>query len=791
MKQLKSWKLARCLPHGVELEVDGGHMLRIVALDETLFRVSLKKDGAWRLSRSWCVAPDGETPWAGRDRDDFAGFPCPQVGIRDGEVLTVSTGRLRVTVRRPLHLAWSVRAGEEWAAFAEERPTGGTMLGVRDNAHWHFLRRDPSEPVHGLGEKAGALDRRGRRFEMRNLDAMGYDAATTDPLYKHVPFTMTQTAGTGAWSIFYDNLASCWFDLGNELDNYHLPYRVYRAEDGDLDYYMRWAPEMLDLVKAQVRLTGGTAFPPRWSLGYSGSTMAYTDAEDAQAELEGFLGRIAEHDIPCDSFQMSSGYTSIGPKRYVFNWNHEKVPDVRGMTERFRAAGVHLIANIKPCLLQDHPRYAEAAAAGLFVRDSETGAPERSVFWDDEGSHLDFTNPDTVAWWREGVTRQLLERGIGSTWNDNNEYEIWDRRAACAGFGEPVDIALIRPLQPILMTRASQEAQRAHAPAERPYLITRSGAPGLQRYAQTWSGDNRTSWKTLRYNIRTGLGMSLSGFYNIGHDVGGFSGPRPEPELFVRWVQNGVFHPRFTIHSWNDDGSANEPWMYPEVADHVRDAIRLRYRLLPYLYTLLWQAADADEPMLRPVFLDHPDDPEAWAETDDFLLGRDLLVATVVEPGATSRRVRLPRNQTGWWNWSTGTWHEPGEAVVIAVDLGTIPLFVRGGAVLPLSAGADRADPSSDTGRVLAIFPAPSGMAGGGTLYEDDGVSPDAPFSLLCFTLSCGEDAVSLDWRQDGRRDPVIGTCVLSLPAGERRKLIFRGQIVETGSPLSLASGEA
>ena len=160
---------------------------------------------------------------------------------------------------------------------------------------------------------------------MRNLDAMGYDAERTDPLYKHVPFTLTRTQTAGCWSIFYDNLASCWFDFGNELDNYHAPYRAYRAEDGDLDFYMTWAPELLDLVKQQERLTGGTAFPPRWSLGYSGSTMSYTDAPDAQAQLEGFLTKIAEYRIPCDSFQMSSGYTSIGPKRYVFNWNDEKL----------------------------------------------------------------------------------------------------------------------------------------------------------------------------------------------------------------------------------------------------------------------------------------------------------------------------------------------------------------------------------------------------------------------------------------------------------------------------------
>ena len=776
MKTLRTWRLLARHANGCDLLVEGRHVLRLRALEPDLVRVSLLKDGAWRLGRTWTIAPGGDAPMEGRSRDDASGYGCPAMTLRDGAAtLEMETDTLRLTVRTPLHLSWAARIGGAWVPFAEDRPTGAILLGTDDARHAHFLRRHAGERVHGLGEKAGNLERTGKRYEMRNLDAMGYDAETTDPLYKHVPFTLTQTQGAGAWSIFYDNLASCWFDLGNELDNYHPPYRAYRAEDGDLDYYLRWAPRMLDLVKGQVRLTGGTAFPPRWTLGYSGSTMHYTDADDAQAQLEGFLDRIAEHAIPCDSFQMSSGYTSIGAKRYVFHWNREKVPDVDAMTAKFRAAGIHLIANVKPCLLQDHPRYAEAAQAGLFIRDSEAlDRPERSSFWDDEGSHLDFTNPAAIAWWQDGVTRQLLDHGIGSTWNDNNEYEVWDSKARCDGFGDPVDVGLLRPVMPILMTRASEDAQRAHAPGRRPYLISRSGAPGLQRHAQTWSGDNRTDWKTLRYNLRMGLGMSLSGFYNIGHDVGGFAGPRPGPELFLRWVQNGIFHPRFTIHSWNDDGTVNEPWMHPEVLPQVRAALALRYRLLPYLYTCLWQAVTADEPMLRPLFLDHPADPASWEERDEFMLGQDLLVASVLEKGATVREVRLPRNGAGWWNFHHGTWHDGGEIVRLDVGLSSIPLFVRAGAVLPLSTGAMRADPSGEDARELHVFPVPGAGTGGGLLYEDDGVSSDAPFSLLRFTLECGT-TLNLTWAQDGTRAPVLGAARVVLPEGERRALHVRG----------------
>ena len=775
MKTLKTWELKDRTETGVELLVEGRHLMLVAVLDQTLFRVSLLKDGAWRLDRGWSVAPDGEMPWEGRLRNDLSGHPCPGFTVEEGEALTVATDAMRVVIRAPLHLTWQRKDGDGWQTFAEERPTGAVLLGLRDNRHEHFLRRFPGETVYGLGEKAGRLERSGRRYEMRSLDAMGYDAETTDPLYKHVPFTMTRTPEAGCWSIYYDNLASAWFDLGNEIDNYHLAYRAYRAADGDLDYYMRWAPALVDLTKAQVRLTGGTAFPPRWTLGYSGSTMTYTDAPDAQAQLEGFLSQLAEHDIPCDSFQMSSGYTSIGPKRYVFNWNTDKFPDARAMTAKFAEAGVHLIANIKPALLVDHPRYAEAAAAGLFIRasveaDPDCG-PELSSYWDAECSHLDFTNPAAVAWWKDGVTRQLLDYGIGSTWNDNNEYPVWDDGAQCAGFGDAIDSGLIRPVHSILMCRASEEAQRAHDPSLRPYLICRSGAPGMQRHAQTWSGDNRTDWKTIRWNIRMGLGMSISGFYNVGHDVGGFSGPRPEPELFVRWVQNGVFHPRFTIHSWNDDATVNEPWMFPEVTHHIRDAIKLRYRLLPYLYTILWQAAKADEPMLRPTFLDFPEDAGCYAETDDFLLGRDLLVANVVEQGQTTRKVRLPAHPGGWWDFHAGTWHPGGAELDLAVDLGSMPLFVRGGAVIPMGNSATRADPGSETERVLAVFPAPGAFEDTSLLYEDDGVTEGGAHALTRLRLTGTAAGLTLTATREGDGRPAIPVARVVLPAGETRTL--------------------
>ncbi|ELY2855069.1 glycoside hydrolase family 31 protein [Cronobacter dublinensis] len=783
MKTLKHWKLTHHDDHHVELTVDDAHTLCLWVLEPGLFRVAVKRRGAYALKRTWSIAPENDMPWEGRARDSLAGFSLPGFTLEETpERLTISSERLRVTVHQPLWLEWHYRDDRgRWQFLTSDRPTSAYLLNAHGDGVAHYQRREKDDRYYGLGEKAGDLERTGRRFEMRNLDAMGYNAASTDPLYKHIPFTITRREQV-SFGLFYDNLSSCWLDLGNEIDNYHQPYRRWQAEAGDIDYYLFVGPRVLDVTKAFVRLTGKTLFGPKWSLGYSGSTMHYTDAPDAQDQLMNFIRLCDEQAIPCDSFQLSSGYTSINNKRYVFNWNYDKVPQPKTMSAAFHDAGLKLAANIKPCLLQDHPCYQEVAQQGLFIRDSETDAPERSSFWDDEGSHLDFTNPATVAWWQNGVTTQLLEMGIDSTWNDNNEYEVWDGEARCHGFGEPVAIKHIRPVMPLLMMRASMEAQQRFAPEKRPYLISRSGCAGMQRYVQTWSGDNRTSWQTLRYNIRMGLGMSLSGLYNVGHDVGGFSGDKPDAELFVRWVQNGVMHPRFTIHSWNDDHTVNEPWMYPAVTPAIRSAIELRYRLLPYLYTLLWQAHADDEPMLRPTFLDHEHDAQTFRECGEFMLGRDLLVASVVEPGARTRTLWLPTNDHGWYDFHTGSWYAGGQQVTLDAPLERLPLLVRAGAGLPLSERIRHVDAQRDDTRELKLFPVPGNGQASGLVFEDDGESwgyQDGNALWVNWQMRCTAEAIHLTFTATGDYRPAWASMSVTLPPGETRRLVINGEVTD------------
>ena len=708
----------------IDLASDGEAVVHIFVLEADIIRVAVLPNGRFRMGRTWAIAPGAEDMAdGGRDCFDLAGFAGPDFRLTEADDrLVVETERLRLTVTLAgLFCRWEMKRGGAWVKIARDRPTQAYNFGWWGDGVSHFLVQRPGERFFGLGECAGPMDRRGRRYRLSPTDALGYDAATSDPLYKSIPFYITLNEdGSSAHGIFYDTLSDCEFDFGCTRDNYHGLFRGFSASHGDLDYYVIAGPRVADITRRFTWLTGRPAFLPRWSLGYSGSTMAYTDAADAQARMADFLAGCQANDILCSSFHLSSGYTSIGERRHVFTWNRDKFPDPQAFTQSYAERGVHLCANIKPCLLADHPSFDAAHAAGLLVREPD-GAPAWVQWWDRLGAYLDFTNPATTAWWKTQVAEQLLASGVDATWNDNNEFEIRSPDAVANGFGQPFAAREARPLQTLMMMRASRQAQIERRPDVRPFVVTRAGPAGMQRYAQTWSGDNSTSWETLQFNLKMGLGLALSGVSNSGHDVGGFSGPTPDAELFVRWVQAGVFMPRFSIHSWNDDGAASEPWMHAEVTAHVRDLIALRYRLTPYLYDLAWRYARDYEPITRPTFHDFPDDPRCLGDNDELMLGPALLAAAVVEPGQHVRDVYLPAG-AAWMDFWTGERFVGGQTVTLAAPLDRPVLLAREGCAIPLNVAEQHFGQPADA-RAFLLFP----FAGEGEFtaecFEDDGES--------------------------------------------------------------------
>ena len=298
----------------------------------------------------------------------------------------------------------------------------------------------------------------------------------------------------------------------------------------------------------------------------------------------------------------------------------------------------------------------------------------------------------------------------------------------------------------------------------------------MQRYVQTWSGDNYTSWETLKYNVRMGTELAVSGISNTGHDIGGFAGPKPEPELFLRWVQFGIFLPRFSIHSWNDDKTANEPWMYPEITPAIARLIKLRVALIPYLYDLLWRSHTAYEPMIRPTYYDFPDDPRCFEENTDMMVGASLLVAPVVEKGARQRRVYLPAG-AGRYDFWTGAHHVGGEEIVVYAPWEQPPVFVREGTAIPVNFADAHFNDASDL-RGFLVYPPKGEGAFVATCFEDDGVSEayrDGAYGEWRLEVRTTATTVTISVSRAGQKPPTDRYLRLILPKTETRKVVVEG----------------
>jgi alpha-glucosidase len=708
----ESWTLAsnvtapdRCGPDATAALTTGG-ALQLSFLSPTLARVTLVPAQGFREPHTWAIAPGAGTdvPWSGRRREETQGFERPvwQHSQDAQGTLKLSTSGLSVSLRgggsAPLRLQWVDEATGK--TLMEDRSTSAYLHERRTGVVRHCVVRNPQDHYFGLGDKTGPLNLHGRRLRCLGQDALGYDPQNGDPLYKHWPFLMSRTVD-GLWvGVYYDTLATCTFDLGCEHDNYHGFFRTVDIDDGDLDYYLMVGRTPAEVLRQFVSLIGGTHLPPRWSLGFAQTAMGLADAPDAQHQLDLFIDECARQRIPISSFHYGSGYSSRGKQRYVFTWNRDKFPDPQAINRKFQQHGMRLVANIKPCLLDDHPAYQALNQNHAFIEDQATGHAVVEPFWDGQGSHLDFTRPQAVAWWQDQLKQQVLEQGIDAGWNDNNEYAIQNEDAYSEAWGVALPMHRSRPLHALLMTRATFEAQQAHAGAtdEPTFTVTRAGPPGLQRYAQTWSGDNTTSWATLKWNVRTGLQMSMSGMFNIGHDVGGFYGPLPEPELFLRWVQACCLNPRMVMNSWKEGGISNLPWMHPEVTDAVRDAIALRYRLMPYLWACFEQASQQHVPIIRPTFFNFPDDLQCLADADEFMLGESLLVSPVLNQGQRLKHIYLPQLSDGkhWLDFDTRQVYSAGQWHDVQAPMTRLPIFVVQGAQIPIAQPAAGAVPRHD-----------------------------------------------------------------------------------------------
>lgn len=532
----------------------------------------------------------------------------------------------------------------------------------------------------GLGEKAAPMDLSGRGFQITASDTFGYDAHRTDPLYKHVPLLINIIPGAGAVGILSTSHARAAWAIGSEIDGLWGRFKVYRQAQGGLEEYLIVGGSVAEVVRSYAGLIGFPLLVPRYYLGYVSGGMRYSMLDEpvrGADAIVGFLDKCRDLDIPVSAHQMSSGYTvsETPPKtRNVFTWNRHRFPDPKAFTQECHKRGVRILANIKPYVLANHPDYQKLSDAGAFFKDPLTGKTAVARLWSagggesGEGSHIDFTSKAGYEWWYNGC-RSLKEVGIDAMWNDNNEYNISNDTWECA-LDLPEDVEAIHANSPAsgdshiglwgraanteLMGKSSWQACVDAEPDVRPMVLTRSATAGTMKYAcASWSGDNVTSWEGMRGSNALALNAGFSLIQCYGHDIGGFEGPQPTPEHLVRWVQMGVHSPRFAINCYKTSpednlvGEVIEPWQYPESTGLIRTAVKRRYELLPYLYSLSIKSHLTAVPPQRWTGWGYENDENVWtkevkAGDTQYWLGDALLVAGVFEPGQEQVQVYLP-----------------------------------------------------------------------------------------------------------------------------------------------------
>lgn len=626
----------------------------------------------------------------------------------------------------------------------------------------HTSEISPQDCFYGFGEKSGEWNKAQKYMCMSPKDAMGYNPKETDSLYKHIPFYIKLNKDSKkAVGYFYHNTAECDFDMGREKSNYWRMHSRYRTDAGDVDLFFIAGPAIRQVVERYTDLTGKSAMLPKTALGYLGSSMYYPELdENCDDAIIEFIDTTKEEDIPVDGFQLSSGYTSQetpeGLKRCVFTWNDKRFKNPKKFFAEMKKRGITVSPNVKPGILLAHPQLEEMKAKGIFVLDSEKDEPGVGTWWGGHGVFADFTKPETRKVWKEMLKETVLEMGTSSIWNDNCEYDsMVDKDCRCDFEGKGITIGQIKAAMSNIMCHVTDEAICETFENVRPFIVCRSGHSGIQRYAQTWAGDNLTCWESLKYNIATILGMSLSGVANQGCDIGGFYGVSPEAELLVRWVQNGIFQPRFSVHSTNTDNTVTEPWMYSNCTEHIRRAMKLRYRMIPYYYSLMERAHETGLPIMEPMCSAFQQDPNCYEEGVDFMIGDSLLVANVVEKGAKTRKVYLPEGEL-FYDYYTREAFEGGQTIEFPVDLGSIPMFVRGGGIIPMAINQlNNLATENVTGITILCAPDKDNIF---DLYEDDGISKDYEKGVYLKTriqMTSGEKT-TLAFRQEGSYETTV-----------------------------------
>jgi alpha-glucosidase len=652
--------------------------------------------------------------------------------VERGDSIALETAQLKLVVSRaPFGLAVFRTDGS--VVFQDAVTAEGHSLGyVYLNDSFILTRRlARHDAIYGLGEKTGAFNRRGRNFILWNTDVLQRGvlaqnrleeadqslpgtSTAFDPYYTSIPFFYhaRMSASTAALSgSFIDNGYKANFEFEAQ-DSYLIEFH-----GGQYTEYVFAGPSMKDVLEGYTFVTGRISPPPLWALGHH--QCRWHDYSDA--DVLGLGKQYRDKQIPCDVLWLDIEYMN-GYR--VFTWNKGKFPDVPGMLAKAKEHKLRVITIVDPGVKYE-PGYAvfdDGLAKNLFCK-TEAGNVYIGQVWPGRTAFPDFSKAEARAWWGE-LNAEHIGSGIAGIWNDMNEpatgrVEPFSMRFDRDGENHPHE--RFHNQYGLMMAMGTYQGLLAAEPSLRTFILSRAGFSGIQRYAAQWLGDNCADWSHIGMSIPMTAGMGVSGQAFVGGDIPGFTSS-PSAELAARWTQYGALTPFCRYHS--ERGEPDKyPWSFgPGTEQLARAALQLRYRLLPYIYSAFVSSSETGAPVQRPFVFDFQNDRQAWETDDAYLFGEALLVAPVMQAGCTARHVYLPPGT--WVDFHTGERHSGGRYITAAAPLDYIPLFQRGGYVIPMydHAPASTMDHYPELLELHVIVPDEDGITVS-MLQEDDGLS--------------------------------------------------------------------
>lgn len=690
----------------------GESCLKISVLTSNLIRVRVTPTGEFLPRKSWAVTIEDEE-WSAVD------FEVKE----QADVVEITTQQLRLVVHRnPCRLECFDFAGQ---SFAKDASAVGWRTGAI--AGWKRIAAD--EHFYGFGERACLLDQIATVRTNWTFDALDY-GVLTDNMYQAIPFFMALRPGVG-YGIFFNTTFRSQFDIGVREPG------VWRMETqgSELDYYIIYGPEPVKIIATYTQLTGRMSLPPKWSLGYHQCRWSYESQDIVRQLAEEFRQR----QIPCDVIHLDIDYMN-GYR--VFTWNPKRFAEPQELIDDLKQDGFKVVTIVDPGVKYepeaDYSVFEEGLNNDYFVRKTD-GELFHGYVWPDKAVFPDFLRKEVREWWGNSH-KSLTSLGVAGIWNDMNEPALNDRP-----FGDPgnkISFPLDAPQGPtdetgthaethnlygLKMAQACSQALEKLRPVERSFVLTRSGYAGIQRWSAVWTGDNQSMWEHLEISLPMLCNLGLSGVAFVGADIGGFAG-NATAELFARWMQVGMLYPMMRGHSAMTT-ERHEPWVFGDRVEKIcREYMQMRYRLLPYIYTLFWEATNTGAPILRPLLYHFPSDRHTFTLSDQVMLGPSLLAAPIYRPGMEYRAVYLPEGR--WYDWWTGEVFTGPTHILAHAPLERMPLYTRAGSIIPMSPVMQYVDESPLDLLTIRVW------AGEGefTFYEDDGNSFEYKTGAYCTT---------------------------------------------------------